>query len=134
MTIASFDDLLRTAGQQAQPQRLLFVFTSAALPDDATPEQRARFRAGEGGTLTPLMCVDKSPDELPSFDALLAESRRAGPAWDIVFVAALSGSGGRSPTSADAEAPLQQMVELIKSGRIGSFIPFDVHGQPVNFG
>lgn len=134
MTIASFDDLLRAARQQPQPQRLLFVFTAAELPDDATPEQRARFQAGEGGTLTPRMCVDKSPDELDSFDALLEESRRAGPGWDIVFVAALSGSGGRGPTRTDAEAPLQRMVESIKSGRIGGFIPFDVRGQPVNFG
>lgn len=134
MTIASFDDLLRSASQQPQAQRLLFVFTKAELPDDATPEQRARFQAGEGGTLTPLMCVDKSPDELTSFDALLEESRRAGPAWDIVFVAALSGSAGRRPTSADAEAPLQRMVESVKSGRIDGFIPFDVHGQTVRFG
>jgi len=134
MTIASFDDLLLSAGQQAQPQRLLFVFTTAELPDDATPEQRERFQAGEGGSLTPLMCVDKTPAELPSFDALLAESRRAGPAWNIVFVAALSGSGGRSPTTGDAEAPLQRMVEAIQAGRIGGFIPFDVRGQPIHFG
>ena len=134
MNITSFDDLLRAAAQQPQPQRLLFVFTRAELPDDATPEQRARFEAGEGGTLTPLMCVDKSPGELASFDALLQESRQAGPAWDIVFVAAMSGSAGRGPTSADAEAPLQRMVESIKSGRIGGFIPFDVHGRTVSFG
>jgi hypothetical protein len=134
MTIASFDDLLRAASQQAEPQRLLFVFTTAELPDDATPEQRARFQVGEGGTLAPLMCVDKSPAELPSFAALLEESRRAGPGWDIVFVAALSGSAGRSPTRIDAEAQLQRMVESIKSGRIGGFIPFDIHGQPVSFG
>lgn len=132
MTIASFDDLLRAASQQPDLQRLLFVFTTADLPDDATPEQRARFQAGEGGALRPLMCVDKSPDELSSFDALLEESRRAGPSWDIVFVAALSGNAGRRPSSTDAEAPLQRMVESIKSGRIGSFIPFDVHGQPVS--
>ncbi|MBK6714975.1 MAG: ribonucleotide reductase subunit alpha [Burkholderiales bacterium] len=134
MNIASFDDLLRAASEQAEPQRLLFVFTAAELPSDATPGQRARFRAGRGGTLTPLMCVDKSPAELNSFNALLDESRRAGPPWDIVFVAALSGSAGRSPTSADADAPLQRMVESIQSGRIAGFIPFDAQGQPVHFG
>ena len=134
MTIASFDDLLRSARQQTEPQLLLFVFTTAGLPDDATPEQRARFQVGEGGTLTPLMCVDKSPDALPSFEVLFEESRQAGPSWDIVFVAALSGSAGRRPTSTDAEEPLQRMVESIKSGRIGNFIPFDVHGRPVSFG
>ena len=41
MTIASFDDLLRSAREQSEPQRLLFVFTSAGVPDNAMPEQRA---------------------------------------------------------------------------------------------
>ena len=133
MTISSFDDLLRSAGEQKEPQRLLFVFATAGVPDDATPEQRARFEAGEGGTLTPLMCVDKLPHELNSFEALLEESRQFEQAWDIVFVAALSGSGGLSPTSVQAEEPLQRMVESIKSGRIGGFIPFDGQGQAMQF-
>jgi hypothetical protein len=133
MTISSFNDLLRSAREQNEPQRLLFVFASAGMPDDATPAQRERFQAGQGGTLTPLMCADKRPDELDSFDALLEESRQLGPAWDIVFVAAMSGSAGRSPSSAQAEAPLQRMVESIKSGDIGSFIPFDGQGRPVQF-
>ena len=60
MTISSFDDLLLQARQQAEPQRLLFVFSGAELPDDATAQQRARFEAGAGGALTPLMCVDKT--------------------------------------------------------------------------
>lgn len=134
MTIASFDDLLRTAREQGEPQRLLFVFTSADVPDDATPEQRARFEAGQGGTLTPLMCVDKTPDEWASFDALVEESRQLGQLWDIVFVAAMAGRDGRSPTSVDAEAPLQRMVESIKAGTIDGFIPFDGQGRPVQFG
>lgn len=134
MDITSFDDLLRAAAQQPQPQRLLFVFTAAELPDDATPAQRARFQAGEGGALVPLMCVDKAPAELPSFDALREESRQAGPAWHIVFVAALAGSAGRAPTSADADAPLQRMVESVKLGRVEGFLAFDLQGQPVRFG
>ena len=133
MTIASFDHLLRSAREQDTPQRLLFVFTAAGVPDDATPDQHARFKAGEGGTLTPLMCVDKTPDELTSFAALFDESRLLGTAWDIVFVAAMDGSAGREPTSLEAEAPLQRMVEAIKSGRIGGFIPFDAVGLPVQF-
>lgn len=133
MTISSFEDLLRAARQQATPQRLLFVLTAAGVPDDATLQERARFQAGQGGTLTPLMCVDKTPEELTSFDALLEESHQFDATWHIVFVAALSGTGGRSPTSADAEAPLQRMVESIKSGRIDGYIPFDRQGQPVQF-
>lgn len=133
MSIESFDDLLRAAAEQPQPQRLLFVFATAGVDADATAEQRARFESGQGGTLTPLMCVDKLPDEVASFDALLEESRQLDQAWDMVFVAALPGSGGTSPTSQQAEAPLQRMVDSIKSGSIGGFIPFDPQGQPVQF-
>jgi hypothetical protein len=133
MTISTFDDLLHAAHAQTSPQRLLFVFAEAGVPDDATPQEHARFQAGQGGTLTPLMCVDKAPDELASFDALLEESRQFEAPWHIVFVAALSGPGGRSPTTQDAEVPLQRMVESIKSGRIDGYIPFDRQGQPVQF-
>jgi hypothetical protein len=133
MTISSFDDLLQAACHQTTPQRLLFVLTAAGVPDDATPQERARFQAGQGGTLTPLMCVDKAPEELTSFDALLEESRQFEAPWHIVFVAALAGTGGRRPTNEDAEAPLQRMVEAIKSGRIDGYIPFNRQGQPVQF-
>jgi hypothetical protein len=134
MNISSFGDLLRAAREQADSQRLLFVFAQAGVPDDATAEQRARFESGQGGTLTPLMCVDKAPGDLDSFDALLEESRQFGQAWDIVFVASLSGSGSTGPTTEQAQAPLQRMVESIQSGAIGRFIAFDLHGQPVQFG
>lgn len=134
MSISSFDDLIRAARQQPEPQRLLFVFTAVELPDDSTPEQRARFEAGNGGALTPLMCVDKTLEELGTFNDLLEESRQVLQEWKIVFVAALSGNNGRVPRSEDAEAALNRMVESIKAGSIGSFIPFDAHGQPVLFG
>lgn len=134
MTIASFDDLLRAAIEQPEPQRLLFVFATAGVDADATATQKARFAAGQGGTLTPMMCVDKLPRELASFDALLEESREFDQAWDMVFVAALAGSDGISPSSVQAEAPLQRMVDAIKSGSIDGFIPFDAQGRPVQFG
>ena len=123
MTISTLADLLRDARKQGEPQRLLFVFAVAELSNDLTPEQRARFDAGQGGALTPLMCVDKTPDELPGFDALVTESREFGRPWTIVFVAALACHAGRSPTSAQAKAPLRRMVELIRSGSLGGFPP-----------
>jgi hypothetical protein len=133
LSISSFDDLLRAARQQPEPQRLLFVFAGAELPEDSTPEQRRRFAVGAGGALAPLMCVDKSTDELGAFSTLVEESRIAGPEWAIVFVAGLAGEGGRAPTSKDAEAPLQRMVDAIEAGSHGSFIPFDRNGRPVLF-
>jgi len=133
MNISSFDDLLRTAREQSEPQRLLFVFANAELPDDSTPDQRARFEAGQGGALTPLMSVDKTPEELGSFAALVEESREFGRNWAIVFVASLSGRDGRAPTSEEADRSLHRMIESIKTGSFGSFIPFDRQGQPMLF-
>jgi len=132
MNIATFDDLLQAARLQPDPQRLLFVFAAAELPDDCTPEQRARFEAGQGGALTPLMCADKTLDEISAFQALVEESRQFDREWSVVFVAALSGRDGRAPSSEDAEKPLERMVESIKAGSPGSMIPFDRQGRPLS--
>ena len=131
MTLSSFDDLLQAARAQREPQRLLFVFAGIELPEDATPAQRQGFEAGQGGALVPLMCVDKSPDELESFSALAQEARQFPQPWGIVLVAALSGRQGRSPTSEEAEAPLQGMVEAIRHGQIGNYVLFDTQGDLV---
>lgn len=133
MSISSFDDLLRAARQQPEPQRLLFVFASAELPDDGTPEQRARFHSGQGGALAPVMFVDKNPEDLGSFATLVDESRHFGHDWAIVFVASLSGRGGRAPTSEEADQSLRRMIESVKAGSVGSFIPFNRLGEPVLF-
>jgi hypothetical protein len=128
-----FDQLLQMAASQAEPHRLLFVFAASELPDDATPAQRARFAAGEGGALAPLMCVDKGPDELRDFDALLQESRRAGPPWQVVFAAALPGERGQPPTTAQIENALQAMVQAIHDGGVGRFAAFGPTGDPLDF-
>lgn len=123
--ISSFDDLLRAARQQPDPQRLLFVFATAELPEDCTPEERARFEAGLGGALTPLMSVDKAPEEIANFQALVEESRSFGKEWSVVFVAALAGGG-------DAEQAFERMIASIKAGSPGVLIPFDRHGQALS--
>lgn len=131
MNISTFDDLLAAARQQPEPQRLLFVFAAAELPVDSTAEQSARFEAGQGGALVPLMCVDKTPEEIVSFSSLAEEARQFGQPWDLVFVAGLSGRNGCAPSSQDADAPLQRMVDAIKAGSLGQFIPFNAQGEPV---
>ena len=73
--------------------RLEDALRCASLPDHATAEQKAQFEAGESGELAPLMCVGKDPALLASFEALLiesAEATSAGPAWALVFAAALN--------------------------------------------
>ena len=59
--ISSYNDLIQASHSQQEPQRLLFVFCRAELPDEASPEERAAFERGEGGALTPVICVDKNP-------------------------------------------------------------------------
>jgi hypothetical protein len=134
MNIATFDDLLIAARTQPQPQRLLFVFAGIELPDDASPAERAGFERGEGGALVPQMCVDKTPDEIVSFEQFKQEARQMGPDWGMVCAAALSGRSGRAPTSEDAEKPLQDMVEAIRLGRLQAFIPFNPEGEAVQLG
>ena len=131
MPLHDFSGLLQAARQQVEPQRLLLVFAAAELPRDATDEEKARFERGEGGALSPVVCVDKLPEEVESFAALLDESTRTGIGWDILFVAAMPGRGGFAPNPDEAVQPLQMMVEAIKGGRIGEFLAVTREGELV---
>lgn len=136
MQIQTFDDLLSSAREQTDAQRLLFVFAISELPEDATAQQRRNFRDGLGGALTPLMEVDRLPDELQDFEQLVTESlefARGTPAedWAIVFCAALGGSGPTPPSREDADQPLLRMTDSIRMGRIANFIAFDRLGHQV---
>lgn len=128
-----FEQLLQAAAAQTDPQRLLFVFATAELPDDATPVQRQRFSAGGGGNLVPLMCVDKGVDELTSFDQLVAESQRAGPPWHVVFAAGLSGRNGQAPCAQQVEQALETMVERVRGGMLSSLLALDSSGEALDF-
>ena len=134
--ITDFDSLLQVAAQQPDPQRLLFVFLQVALPPEASEEEKTRFESGNGGQLMPVICVDKSLDELSGFAALVEESdREMGDAWQIVLVAAMSGENGQMPTSEDAEEPLKQIAnDVVSGGDLSAFLAFNRGGEPVMFG
>lgn len=132
--ISSYTDLLNAANAEPEPQRLLFVFCRAELPDDASESEKAAFASGEGGALTPVVCVDKVPGEVSDFDALVDESRQTGQMWDVVFVAAMSGRGGMPPTSDEAQQPLTMMVESVRMGHVGNYLPLDRKGQAIALG
>ena len=109
------------------------MFVSVELPADATDAQRARFDAGEGGTLSPVMCVDKAPAELADFAALRDEAHATGQPWDLVLVAALAGAAGAPPTAGQTEATLTRMAESVANGRLASWgVLFDRDGLPVS--
>jgi hypothetical protein len=132
MNISSLDDLLTAARAQTRAQRLLFVFAKAELPPESSPAQQAQFLAGHGGALVPVMCVDKTPDELTGMAQLLQESQGLGVAWTVVFVTTLSGQPGHAPSSADAEPVLERVVAQIKAGQLDGLVPLDREGNTVN--
>ena len=136
VTITDFATLLQAARQQPDPQRLLFVFLNVALPPGATAEEEARFEQGQGGQLMPVICVDKSLDELTDFDSLVTESdAEMGEDWKIVLIAAMSGENGQMPTSEDAEEPLKKIAnEVVSGGDLSPFLAFKRSGEPVVFG
>lgn len=130
--IAHFDDLLAIARRQTEPQQLLFVFTRRELPRGYTEEQEALFKEGVGGHMAPIVSVDKSPLGLEHFKALKAESHQSIQDWDVLFVAALPGIGGKAPDTKAIEAALDAMIEHIRGGRIASHLAFDNQGQPLH--
>ena len=129
MEISSYEDLLIAARQQSEPQRLLFVFASAELPDGHTSSQANLYKERKGGALTPIMCVDKSPDELSNFASLVEESQQTGKEWDVVFVAGMSVKSGNKPNSDEVEKPLKSMIENIQKGKISSYLAFNSDGD-----
>ncbi len=131
MQITNFDDLIQVAKQQQLPQRLLFVFAASSIPDDATELQKEQHARGEGGELTPVLCVDKTPDQIASFAGLAAESQQTGKTWEVAFVAAVDDVGMDDKAVDEA---FQRMTQMIKYGTIGSFLAFDAQGDPLQFG
>jgi hypothetical protein len=129
--ITNYADLLKAAHAQPELQRLLFVFAEAELPGEHTAEQKKKFHARSGGALTPIMSVDKLPNEVLDFGGLVEESRQTGRNWDIVFVASMSGSADMAPSSQEADKPLESMIEAIKNGDLKNYVTFNRSGELV---
>lgn len=132
MAISNFEDLLKVALQEREPQRMLFVFVEKGPPDDWSDDKSAHFRTGSGGTLTPVICVDKAAAEVGSFAGLAKESEATGQHWDIVLVACLAGSNGAAPSASEVDQGLETMVDAVKTGsKLGRFLAFDRRGDPL---
>ena len=135
INITDYESLLSAAKQQAEPQRLLFVFLRASLPEQHGDEDIERFNAGKGGALRPIMCVDKALDELDSFSGLAAESEKMGQDWHIVLIGALSGRDGVAPNAKEAELPLKMMIQTVENGGdLTKYLAFDRTGALIQFG
>jgi hypothetical protein len=133
MNITCFDDLIAAARTQLTPQALLMVFVDVELPSDASPQERARFEQGQGGALTPRMCLDRGACELTSWPTLAAEADQQSRDWRMVMVAALSGTAGQPPKDDVIEQALNRMVMGVHQGQIEGCLTFDRQGEAVYF-
>lgn len=134
--ISNFDDLLQIARSEGQPQSLLFVFLTAQIEADATAEQRAAFDQGEGGVLVPLMCVDKRPQDIASFEQFSAQADTMNSTWTLVLAGALSGIASAPPSDSKIDEIFQRWLAQIQNGQmeqvIAQTVAFSRTGQAVS--
>ncbi|MBW8184877.1 ribonucleotide reductase subunit alpha [Shewanella sp. NR704-98] len=124
--IKMFKELLQMTSEQSAPQRLLFLFADAEATNPKKSKKHQR------GTISPVMCVDKLPSELSSFDALVKEADSIAKQWNFVFVASLSGDNGIAPTTEEAEPFLNKMANDIETGNgVGRYVIFDRDENPI---
>jgi len=122
--ISSFTELRAAALEQDQPQRLLLLFAKVGESDENNKQQ---------GTLEALMCVDKLPEEIESFESLSKEADSISNEWDFMFVVGLSGQNGVAPTADEAEPFLNKMTNDLASGQnIAQYAIFDRDENPVS--
>ena len=132
MNIEHFDDLLRAARAQAQPQCLLLVFVQVELPEGSSEAERADFEAGQGGAMVPVMCVDLAPESVADFEQLRAEADGRGAAWAMVLAGALGGQGGQAPDDAQVSGALDRLVQRVQMGDIDGLVPFNRAGEALS--
>lgn len=124
--IANFDELLKITKSQSNPQRLLLLFANA---ESVNPKKSKKHQKG---TISPLMCVDKLPEEITSFTALVQEADSINKAWNFIFIASLSGEEGQAPSSEDAEQFLNKMTNDVETGNgVGRYVVFDREENPI---
>ena len=118
--ITRFTDLLQQATEQPNAQRLLFLFAESQVTKKSNKREQKK------GTLTPVMCVDKLPQDLTSFQALVAEADTMSKDWNMVFIAGLNGDGDVPPTTDEAGPYLNQMTNNLASGQdLSGYLVFD---------
>ena len=123
----SYDALLEVARGRDEPQRLLFVFSRKESREGLDiVEPHMDF------SISPVVYIDKTLDELSTFEALVEETRQIDLDWHIVFVAGLVGNDGEMPSSEDADQRMQSMARAIQQGTISKFAAYDQKGNPVN--
>ena len=125
----TFKELLKLTHEQEQPQRLMFLFANA---ESTNSKKSKKSKKHQKGTILPVMCVDKLPEELTTFAALKAEADTIEESWNFVFIASLSGENGMTPSEDDAEPFLNKMVNDVQTGNnVGRYVIYDRDENPI---
>lgn len=110
MVDSNFQKLVNAAKSQSEPQRLLFLLAKSERENKAR-KSRAR------GTITPIACVDKLPEELSTIKKFVSEADQINSDWDMIFIAGMNGSEGKAPTTEEAEPLLNKMANDLMGGQ-----------------
>ncbi len=105
-----FKKLIDAAKNQPEPQRLLMLFVQADRENKAK-KKKSR------GTISPVMCVDKLPEELSTFTNLVKEADGISSEWNMVLMAGMNGEGGQPPSAEEAEPLLNRMANDVAMGQ-----------------
>lgn len=117
--ISTFSELLTAAIEQDEPQRLLFLFAKTQTEDSSQNND-------QHGTLTPIMCVDKLPEDIESFKTLAIEADNISSDWDFMITVGLAGKNGMPPSEEEAEPFLNQMANDLTTGQsMSKYLIFD---------
>lgn len=126
MEISSFSDLIDAAKREKDPQRLLFLFANAESMTGVVASKH------HSGTITPVMCVDKLPSELSTFQALVDEADSINKKWNFIFIASFGGTKGCAPSSKDADPHLTKMSNDVLEGKdLSRYVVLDRKEMPI---
>lgn len=121
-----FSDLLHMANQQPDSQRLLFLFASV------NETNKSRKREDKKGLIDPTMVVDLLPDEIRDFSALVTQADGVSKKWDFVFIASLSGTPKKPPSSEEAQSFLDNMTnDVVTGNNIHRYVVLDRNESPI---
>ncbi len=114
-----FSELLEMTSAQDEPQRLLLLFANAEAKNPKKSKKHQQ------GTITPVMCVDKAPEEVSDFTSLVKEADGINKEWNFLFIASLSGENGNAPTTEEADPYLNKMTNDVEMGNISQYLVID---------
>jgi hypothetical protein len=127
LMISNFTQLLQAAHDQEQPQRLLMMFAKTELA-----KGKSKNKNYQTGSISPVMCVDKLPEELTDFAALSTEADKISKEWSFIFITGLNGQNGQPPSSDDCEQYLNKMASDLMTGQdLAGYMILDREENPV---